>query len=104
MEQRRTTLKTLRDFGFGKLSMEETVQDEVKKFINYLTSTNQQPLDVAGKFNLPVLNVLWRISLGQSYEYDDPKLQHILKLLSDFLKSVGDPAAILHLRNYKSCP
>ena len=35
-EQRRTTLKTLRDFGFGRLSMEETVQEEVQKFLNFL--------------------------------------------------------------------
>jgi hypothetical protein len=34
-EQRRFTLKTLRDLGFGKQSMEKSIQDEVKELVEY---------------------------------------------------------------------
>lgn len=97
IEQRRTTLKTLRDFGFGRLSMEETIQEEVRKFLSYLRSTNGEPVDLAGKFNMPVLNVLWKVCVGHSFEYDDPKLKEIMNLMHQFFKEIGNPISILHI-------
>lgn len=35
-EQRRFVLKTLRDFGFGKGSMESLIKDEVFDLVEYL--------------------------------------------------------------------
>lgn len=35
LEQRRFTIKVLRDFGFGKQSMEEAVGNEVRDLITY---------------------------------------------------------------------
>ena len=67
--------------------MEETIHDELKKFLNYLGSMESTPLEILGKFNLPVLNVLWRITIKQSFEYDDPKLLEIMDVLTRLFKS-----------------
>ncbi len=40
-EQRRFLLKNLRDFGFGKNSMESILQDEVSKLCTKLSKTPQ---------------------------------------------------------------
>ena len=59
--------------------MEEVIQDEVKQFIIFLRQFEQHPVNLAGKFNLPVLNVLWKITSGESFEYSDPKLLNLIE-------------------------
>ena len=97
VEQRRFTLRVLRDFGFGKSSMEELIQDEVKQFTSFLKQFTDVPVDFEGKFNLPVLNSLWRISSGESFEYTDQQLVNITKKLTEFFKKTGQPISSLFL-------
>jgi len=99
VEQRRFTLKTLRDFGFGKSSMEETIHDEIRHFIFYLKNYTNTPVDIARKFNLPILNALWKIMVGESFEYTDPKLEKLLNDLGEFARRFGSPSTVLVL-NY----
>jgi len=93
-EQRRFTLRTLRDFGFGKSNMDEMIQDEVRQLIVYLKDLAKDPIDFAGVFNLPVLNALWRVCTGESYEYNDPKLNEIIRQMSEFFKLAADKSIL----------
>ena len=88
-EQQRFTLRTLRDFGFGKAKMEELINGEVEVFNEVLMSYRGEPIDIAGKLNFPILNALWRISVGQRFNYNDPKLTRIIAQLTEFFKRVG---------------
>ena len=63
-EQRRFTLRTLRDFGFGKAGMEEMISEEVQLFIEEIRKSEAQPFDFGNKFNLPILNALWAVHRG----------------------------------------
>lgn len=94
-EQRRFTLRTLRDFGFGKASMEEMIQEEVRQFLDHLLPLADQPLDVEGQLNLPILNTLCRIAMGDRFEYSDPRLQDILERLGQLGRKSCSPAAFL---------
>ena len=96
-EQRRFTLRTLRDFGFGKAKMEELINEEVEAFTEALKSYRGEPVDIAGKFNLPILNSLWRITVGQRFDYDDPKLRRILANLTEFFQRIGNPKQLIEL-------
>ena len=31
------------------------------------------------KFNLPIINILWRVVSSEQFEYDDPKLMDLLQ-------------------------
>ena len=46
-EQRRFTLRALRDFGFGKASMEDTIMDEVEKLCDQLKPFEGEPIGSA---------------------------------------------------------
>ena len=54
----------------------------------------QAPVDLAGKFNLPVLNVLWRVTVGESFEYSDQRLQDILHNMGELFKKLANPTSI----------
>ena len=45
-EQRRFILKGLKDQGFGKASMEESILEEVTKFCDKLRDCQDQPVDL----------------------------------------------------------
>jgi hypothetical protein len=42
VEQRRFALRQLRDLGFGKASMEDTISEEIDKLSNLLTKVREQ--------------------------------------------------------------
>ena len=79
VEQRRFTLRNLRDFGFGKNSMENIVMEEVQTVINWMKKKEGQPVTLDRKFSLSVLNALWNIMTGERYDHNDPELSHILE-------------------------
>ena len=74
-EQRRFALRHLKDFGFGRSSMETFIMDEIQELIQDLKSKIQNEsneLNLAQSFNLSVLNGLWKIMTGKRYDINDP--------------------------------
>lgn len=51
------------------------IHEEVRQFLDHLRPLAGQPLDVEGQLNLPILNTLCRIAMGDRFEYSDPRLQ-----------------------------
>jgi hypothetical protein len=56
-----------RDFGFGKSSMEELIQDEVLQFMEHLDQELDEPISVRNKFNISIINGLWTIIAGKRF-------------------------------------
>ena len=86
-EQRRFLLRNLRDFGFGKSSMEDTLLDEVEKLCNEYSKTQGTPICMDNSMNLSVINSLWAILTGEKLPIMDPKL---VKIVSDFNASLSN--------------
>ena len=61
---RRFTLKTLRDFGFGKSSLEHVLIEEADRMGDFFLQQKNEPFLVQTLFNLVILNVLWTIVAG----------------------------------------
>jgi len=93
-EQRRFTLRTLRDFGFGKIGMEEIISEEVEMFFEEIKKTMGEPFDFMNKFNLPILNALWRVLVGQRFEYDDPTFRSLIDKITSWFKRAADPSTV----------
>ncbi|CAG7661517.1 unnamed protein product, partial [Allacma fusca] len=66
VEQRRFTLRHLRDFGFGKhQAMEEHIHEEVRSLLSWVRAQNGQPVGMWRRFAEATSNVLWRIIAGE---------------------------------------
>ena len=79
VEQRRFSMRHLRDFGFGKSTGEELITNEMKEFIQGLDKNVGKPVSINKSFSVAVLNTLWMIMSGVRYEQDDPRLWSVLK-------------------------
>jgi Cytochrome P450 len=77
--------------------MEEMILEEVQQFITFLRpmAADQQMVDLSRQFNLPILNALWRITVGDRFEYTDPCLLDIVKRMADAISRLGSPSAVL---------
>lgn len=91
LQLRRFSLRTLRDFGFGKSSMEELVLHEVEDLKATLEKLNSQPTDTRVMFHIPVLSSLWTIVAGEKMSPDDPNLLHIMHLMERTFVDMGRP-------------
>ncbi|XP_059087981.1 cytochrome P450 2C15-like [Tigriopus californicus] len=89
-EQRRFALSTLKDFGFGKASMEILINEELIQFMDYLEEQSQSgPIAVANMFNISVLNILWQIVAGQRFDYHDKALNKLVVMMNEAILSAG---------------
>ncbi|KAJ8882485.1 hypothetical protein PR048_014296 [Dryococelus australis] len=93
VEQRRFALRHLRDFGFGKTSMDNIMHEEVQELFKVLEASEIHPdgpvpfafvicnllfTQISRMFNQSIVNLLWTIVSGQRFSYDDEKFQEIL--------------------------
>ncbi|XP_036590321.1 cytochrome P450 2C23-like [Trichosurus vulpecula] len=80
---RRFSLMTLRNFGMGKRSIEERVQEEAQCLVEELRKTNGQPTDPTFILGCAPCNVICSILFRDRFKYNDEKFLYLLKLLSE---------------------
>ncbi|CAL1571054.1 unnamed protein product [Knipowitschia caucasica] len=93
---RHFTLSTLRDFGMGRKGMEQWIQEESKHLVDRIKTMNGEAFDPTYFLSCSVSNIICCLVFGQRFSYDD---QHFLKLLqhiSQILKSMSSPWAVLY--------
>eukprot|EP00088_Acartia_fossae_P010933 TRINITY_DN15486_c0_g1_i3.p1 TRINITY_DN15486_c0_g1~~TRINITY_DN15486_c0_g1_i3.p1 ORF type:complete len:479 (+),score=77.85 TRINITY_DN15486_c0_g1_i3:163-1437(+) len=97
--QRRFSLRTLRDFGFGKQAMEETMNLEIDDLIEKFSSGGSDDILIGSDFNLPVINILWQ--MVASSKISDPLGEKMVELVTKMFilpeNSRNLPAFILKL-------
>ena len=103
-EQRRFTLRHLRDLGFGKTSIEDQMMDEIKELLSDMKSAAQSDpdhiVDFKGIFNVSILNILWVILCGKRYERDDVALKKLLSLVDKLLRGGNFIGAVFPIPSF----
>lgn len=85
-QQRKFTVRTLRNFGFSKTSMEIMIMDEVKTMLTWFTKNEATPISGLRLFNAPVINSLWRIVTGERCQWEGDTKPPILTRSDEFFE------------------
>ncbi|XP_072496119.1 cytochrome P450 2C23-like isoform X1 [Notamacropus eugenii] len=80
---RRFSLKTLRNFGTGKRSIEERIQEEAQCLVDELRKTKGQPTDLTFILRCAPSNVICSILFHERFKYNDEKFLYLMNLLKE---------------------
>ncbi|XP_013400906.1 cytochrome P450 2K3-like [Lingula anatina] len=80
-QQRRYALMTLRDFGLGKTSIAEAIQEEIGYLVDEFQKFEGKAVDPQQLLMPAISNVTNFLLFGERFQYDDPKFQQIMKNL-----------------------
>ncbi|KAH0631505.1 hypothetical protein JD844_005849 [Phrynosoma platyrhinos] len=93
---RRFTLSTLRNFGMGKRSIEERIQEEAQCLVQELHKTHGMPFDPIFILSRAVSNVICSIVFGNRFDYDDVQFLQLNKLITKRFRVSSSPQATLY--------
>ncbi|XP_071154085.1 cytochrome P450 2J6-like [Mytilus edulis] len=103
-ELKRFTLRALREFGFGKGSLEENIQEEVNIFLDFIDETNGTSFSLDEKVNVSISNIICSIVFGKRYEYDDHKFVKLMKILDDYISNSTLTTVLNFIPNLRHLP
>ena len=90
-EQRRFTLRHLRDLGFGRTSSENIIEDEIHQLFDEMrTTAASNPdgiVDFKGVFTPSVVNVLWAVLGGLRFHRNNEKFKNLLNVNETFFRA-----------------
>ena len=79
-EQRRFSLKSLKDLGFGRNKLDTIIHEEVNILIDdLLLRSGAGDVLIDDIFNFPIVNILWRIVASKRYDPDLPESKRMMK-------------------------
>merc|ERR1719319_1338310 len=79
---RRFSIRTLKDFGLGRQSLEETIHFEVMELIEQFFDRPGDLL-LSEHFNVPIINVLWQMLASSRFDLSKPKDAKLMEAVRD---------------------
>ncbi|XP_062447444.1 cytochrome P450 2C5-like [Rhea pennata] len=95
-ELRRFTLSTLRDFGMGKNTMSQRVQQEAQHLVQLLASFKGEAFEPMINFRHAVANVICSVVFGSRYSYNDTAFLELLDMIGNYVSFFLSPIAMVY--------
>uniref|UniRef100_A0A8C5M1W2 Cytochrome P450 n=1 Tax=Leptobrachium leishanense TaxID=445787 RepID=A0A8C5M1W2_9ANUR len=92
---RRFTLSSLRDFGMGKKTIENKIQEEGDALVEVFESYKGTPFENQMIMNAAVANIIVSILLDTRFEYNSSTLLKLMKLVNENIRLLSSPLALL---------
>ncbi|XP_065263680.1 cytochrome P450 2H1-like isoform X3 [Emys orbicularis] len=80
---RRFALTNLRNFGMGKKSIEDRIQEETRFLVERLRNTHGRPFDPTLFLTHAVSNVICSIVFGDRFDYEDKKFVTLINIIEE---------------------
>ena len=88
-EQRRFALTVLRDFGMGRLRMEEKIMDALNPFMDYLSTNVSKEVDPAVEISTAVANVIGNIIFGPQYNPSSDDTSRFIRCIDENFRNIS---------------
>ncbi|XP_004642428.1 cytochrome P450 2D16-like [Octodon degus] len=88
-EQRRFSVSTLRNFGLGKKSLEQWVNEEAACLCDAIVNHAGQPFRPNALMTKAVCNVISSLIYARRFEYDDATVIRLIELMEDGMRKAN---------------
>nr|XP_060639585.1 cytochrome P450 2G1-like [Anolis sagrei ordinatus] len=86
---RQFSITVLKNFGMGKKSIEERIQEEAQFLLEEFRKTKGKPLDPTNPLRNAVSNIICSIVFGDRFDYEDKEFQVLMRLIHNFYWEVS---------------
>ncbi|NP_001086113.1 cytochrome P450, family 2, subfamily C, polypeptide 8, gene 2 L homeolog precursor [Xenopus laevis] len=98
---RRFSITVFRNFGMGKRSMEERIQEEARHLIQAVQDTGGKPFNPVHLLGRAVNNIINLTVFGRSWGYEDKTLLKLVNVLNNILLFIRTPLGVIYAAFFK---